>query len=143
MWTHISPVHEFTIQNKMSDFYVIKYDGEPFTPAQYNQLHQTCKNFIEQGLKQHQNKKVVVVTHHVPTLFHYPEKFKGDELNEAFAVELFDVIENMKPDYWIFGHHHTNIPDFKVGNTMLFTNQLGYVQFNEQVTFKHNKIFTI
>jgi len=37
-------------------------------------------------------------------------------LNEAFAVELFELIEDSGPDYWIYGHHHNNIPDFSIGH---------------------------
>ena len=34
-------------------------------------------------------------------------------LNEAFAVELADMIEVSGVDYWIYGHHHLAIPEFK------------------------------
>jgi Icc-related predicted phosphoesterase len=61
--------------------------------------------------------KTVVITHHVPTLLNYPEKYKGDVLNEAFAAELFDLIEDSKPDYWIYGHTHSNSADFEIGKT--------------------------
>ncbi len=72
-----------------------------------------------------------------------PEKYTGDALNEAFAVELFDVIETNGPDYWIYGHHHCNIPDFEIGNTTISTNQLGYVRYNEHIGFNDEKIIEI
>ena len=87
--------------------------------------------------------KRVVISHHVPTFFNYPEKYTGDALNEAFAVELFDVIETNGPDYWIYGHHHCNIPDFEIGNTTISTNQLGYVRYNEHIGFNNEKIIEI
>ena len=40
------------------------------------------------------SKSIVVATHHVPTFLNYPEKYKGDLLNEAFASELSDLIES-------------------------------------------------
>jgi hypothetical protein len=65
----------------------------------------------------------------------YPEQYKGDVLNEAFAVELYDLIESSNIDYWVFGHHHYNTPEFTIGSTKLLTNQLGYVQQSEHRLF--------
>ncbi|MEY3412120.1 MAG: hypothetical protein RIQ70_808 [Bacteroidota bacterium] len=49
----------------------------------------------------------------------YPAQYKGSILNEAFAVELFDLIESIGPDYWIYGHNHCNTNEFKIGKTTL------------------------
>lgn len=84
--------------------------------------------------------KKIVVTHHVPTFINYPPEYFGDVLNEAFAVNLTDYIYEHGPDYWIYGHHHKNIPDFKIGNTQLVTNQMGYVQNRENELFNNAKI---
>lgn len=73
----------------------------------------------------------------------YPEQYRGDTLNEAFATELFNKIENSKIDSWIYGHHHTNTPAFKIGGTSMLTNQLGYVQNNEHNTFNSEAIIHI
>jgi len=54
-------------------------------------------------------KKTAVFTHHCPTFFNYPRQYKGSVLNEAFAVELFDLIEASDIAYWVFGHHHINV----------------------------------
>ncbi|MCH7535793.1 MAG: metallophosphoesterase [Bacteroidetes bacterium] len=91
-------------------------------------------------LNKKQSKNTIVVTHHVPTFLNYPEKYKGDVLNEAFAVELFDFIEKSTPDYWIFGHNHANIPSFKIGNTQLLTNQLGYIKHSEHSQFSFSAV---
>ncbi|MBA7580068.1 hypothetical protein ES708_21954 [subsurface metagenome] len=56
---------------------------------------------------------------------------------------MFDVIETNGPDYWIYGHHHCNIPDFEIGNTTISTNQLGYVRYNEHIGFNDEKIIEI
>jgi hypothetical protein len=82
---------------------------------------------------------VAVFTHHCPTFLNYPQQYKGDALNEAFAVELFDMIESSNIDYWVYGHHHINISEFNIGNTKLLTNQLGYVQRYENTLFKTDK----
>jgi hypothetical protein len=58
-------------------------------------------------------------------------------------VELFDLIESSEIAYWVYGHHHTNTPEFTIGNTKLITNQLGYVQRNELRLFETNKVFKI
>jgi len=81
----------------------------------------------------------LVVTQHVPTFKNYPPEYKGDFLKEAFATILDDLILNTTPDYWIYEHHHRNIPDFKIGRTKMLTNQLGYVQHYENSLFRPHK----
>lgn len=73
----------------------------------------------------------------------FPAQYKGSILNEAFAVELFDLIEASENTSWVFGHHHTNTPEFMIGITKLLTNQLGYVQVNEHRLFVAYKCIEI
>jgi hypothetical protein len=88
------------------------------------------------------NIKTIVVSHHLPTFFNYPEKYRYSELNTAFATELFDVIEASNVGHWIFGHSHEVVPDFMIGKTTLTTNQLGYVEYGEHRSFAHNKLLS-
>lgn len=64
-------------------------------------------------------------------------------LNEAFAVELFPFIENSGIDYWVYGHHHSNIADFTIGKTTVMTNQLGYVEYGEHILFDNAKTISV
>ncbi len=143
LWTHIRPAYEWQIERGMSDFQVIKYDEYRFSVAQYNQLHQECRMFIQQELSIARPECTVVVTHHVPTFLNYPDKYKGDVLNDAFAVELFDLIEKTQPHCWIYGHSHGNTPDFGIGKTRLLTNQLGYVKYGEGSLFDDKYIVVV
>lgn len=134
LWSHISPVHQWTIQQAMADFQVISYHGKPFNPVDYNEQHQLCRQFLEAELAV-RTDRTIVVTHHVPTFMNYPEMYKGDILNEAFASEQFDLIETSDISYWIYGHHHQPVTAFKVGSTTLISNQLGYVRYREHSGF--------
>ncbi len=137
LWSKISPANEWLIEKRISDFHVIKYNGYRFSSVPFNRLHDESFSFIKQELHHNYTGKTIVVTHHVPTFMNYPEKYKGDVLNEAFAVELYDLIEANGPDFWIFGHHHDNVPDFRIGETTLATNQLGYVKYGEHKYFNN------
>jgi len=140
LWSKISPQHQWDIEKGVNDFRIIKYDGHRFSFEQYNQLHTDSLNYIQNELSNSEpGIKKVVVTHHVPTYQHYPEQYKGSVLSEAFAVELSDMIETTKPDFWIYGHHHINTPDFKIDQTHLITNQMGYVRYKEHLLFKTDK----
>ena len=142
LWTHLSIENQWQIQQGMSDFRVITLTNKLLTASEYNLQHKSNLKFIRKQIKQPYDK-TVVATHHVPTFINYPEQYKGDVLNEAFAVELYDVIETSGVDYWIYGHHHQNISPFEIGTTKLVTNQLGYVRHNEHKTFSPNKYFTL
>jgi len=143
LWSRISPTNHWQIERSVSDFQVIKFNDFPFCSDQFNLLHEESLSFISRELHLNYTGKTVVATHHVPSFMNYPEKYRGDVLNEAFAVELYDLIEDRGPDFWIFGHHHFNVPDFMIGKTNLATNQLGYVKYGEHQYFNNIKCLEV
>ncbi len=143
LWTKISPLYEPHITYGMNDFRVIRYNGGRFSAIEYNRLHRESLNFIRGELNKNYTGKTILVTHHVPTFMNYPEQYKGSLLNEGFAVELFDFIEQSGIDCWIYGHHHCNTSDFVIGSTTMLTNQLGYVRAGEHHLFDPGKTFLL
>ena len=143
LWSKISPGYQWQIERSLNDFNLIKHKGFRFSAEQYNQLHAESVTFIENELKTLQADKTMVFTHHCPTFLNYPEQYKGDILNEAFAVEMYDIIEASNIDFWVYGHHHSNTPSFNIGKTQLMTNQLGYVQSNEHLLFNGDKVIEL
>ncbi len=144
LWSHISPLSEYRIKKNMSDFHVISYQGKLFSPEEFNLLNQESKAFLVSALKDKvEDCETIVVSHHVPTLKNYPERYNGSLLNEAFVVELSDLIEDSEIDYWMYGHTHSNIPDFNLGKTHMLTNQLGYIEYNEHLLFDIGRTITI
>lgn len=143
LWSNLSPANYLTLQNRMADFSAILHNGEKFTPDNYNELHRQCKDFIAQSLAVKTTTPTIVVSHHIPTFVHYPAKYKRDVLNEAFAVELYDLIEANDIDYWLYGHHHVNTPAFLIGKTQLLTNQLGYIKYKENIGFKKDAVIEL
>lgn len=143
LWSRISPLHEWPIERGMSDFHLIRYQGRRLTSCLFNDLHESCLDFLKGALRETSDCPTIVVSHHVPTYQHYPDKYRGSVLSDAFAVELSDLIEETGPDHWIYGHHHCNVPDFTIGKTILHTNQLGYVQYGENQGFAPDKALTI
>lgn len=143
LWTRISSINQFEIKLRLSDFHVISSKGKALTVHGYNLLHDQCVSFIKYELSKAGENRRIVVTHHMPTFMNYREEYTGDPLNEAFAVELSDLIMTEQPEYWIFGHHHSNKANFKIGKTNLLTNQLGYIFYHEQEGFDNAKIIEI
>lgn len=143
LWSQIRPENRWQIQGGMSDFQVIKFDGEPFSVDHFNLLHNECLSFLKLEIGTTDSCRKVVVTHHAPTFLNYPVRFKGDSLNDAFAVELHHIIEPSNIDCWIYGHTHANTPTFEIGGTKMLTNQLGYVSYSEHGDFKNDKFITL
>ncbi len=143
LWSHISPVLQWQIERNLSDFHAIKNNGYRLSAEKYNQLHLESMTFLSDKLKEMKTERVAVFTHHCPTFLNYPEQYKDSILNEAFAVELYDLIYASRINSWVYGHHHSNTPAFQIGDTRLLTNQLGYVQRNEHLLFEPNKVIEI
>jgi len=139
LWSSISLLNGWRIERSLNDFYQISYNGKRFQIPDYNDFHKDCLTFLRDALEMDTTGKKIVITHHVPTFKNYPPEYKGDYLNEAFATILDDMIFDTTPDYWIYGHHHQNIPEFRKGHTKLLTNQLGYVQNNEHLQYRTDR----
>jgi len=143
LWSHISPENEWAIHKNLSDFSAILFNGDPLLPLHFNAFHQVALSFIKKEVSRNAGLKNIVLSHHVPTFFNYPSKYKRSPLNEAFAVELYDYIDQSNISFWLYGHHHSNIPGFDIGHTEMLTNQLGYVRQYEHGSYKKNAFFEI
>ena len=143
LWSKIHVANAWDIQQSISDFYSIRWHGKKFTAEQFNQLHDQSVIFLQDAFKENSTDKNIVITHHVPTLYQYPEQYRNSLLNDAFVTELYDFIHDSGASYWIYGHHHSNIPPFLVGNTPLLTNQLGYVEYGEHTSFNASAVIEV
>lgn len=140
LWSKIDPAKEWIIQKSMADFRLIYNNGGPITTKDYNDLHEGCRTYLTNELNTKTDKTTVVVSHHIPTYFNYPEKYRHSELNSAFIVELFDFIETTDAAFWIYGHSHQAVPDFTIGKTTITTNQLGYVEHGEHLAYQNRTL---
>jgi predicted nucleotidyltransferase len=102
------------------------------TSDDFNLEHERCLAFIQQAISESDAEKIIVVTHHVPTQLCTAAEFQNSTINGAFTVELGDFISNSHIDYWIYGHSHRNIKA-QIGDTIIMSNQLGYVSDNEHL----------
>ncbi|MCX6164239.1 MAG: metallophosphoesterase [Ignavibacteriae bacterium] len=142
LWSKISSINEKNIEQSVSDFDCITNNSRKLKAKDFNKLHEECLSFIQQSLSNKKNK-TVVVTHHLPSILCNSSVNNNSPINEAFCVDLTDSIEKSNVNFWIYGHSHFNQKPLYIGNTIMLTNQLGYVHYKEQASFKPNAYFTI
>ena len=88
LWSSISSEKAWYIQNVLNDYRLIKDKGSLFTSARSTELFNENLAFIQKSVLSNQQKKCVVVTHHVPTFTDYPKEYRSSNINEAFATDL-------------------------------------------------------
>jgi DNA repair exonuclease SbcCD nuclease subunit len=143
LWSHIKPENEWDVEFGMNDFRVIKNGKYKLSSENFNAMHKSSLEFLESTTKSCLSEKKVVITHHVPTKRNFPVGYKNSYINDAYVTELHPLIIDLNADYWIYGHHHKNIPEFEVGNTKMVTNQLGYVNSNQHGSFRTDAVITV
>jgi len=143
LWANIPIENAFITQQNVSDFYRIACNGKLLTAHCFNQLHQDSVEFLRTELQKENNRKRIIVSHHVPTALCMAEEFKNSRINGAFVAELHDFIFDSRIDYWIYGHSHRNMPEVDINATKMLCNQLGYVHHNEHTTFNPKAYFEI
>lgn len=148
LWSYVPLEARENVQNTMNDYRVIN-KRTIFKELQIIQIEDML-NYFEQSLtflkKELQNardKKVIVVTHHVPVMQGLlPYSFMPD-IKFAYGNDLeYLILENPQIKYWICGHSHK--ADLrKIGDTTLIRNPLGYVFQNQHKGFKRNLVIEI
>lgn len=143
LWTPISASNATIIGNAINDYKLIKDGEDVLTPERSSELFEENFSFIKRAVETSSAENCIVVTHHVPTFDHYPEQYRHSRLNQAFVVDLNEFITDSPINRWIFGHHHSNVEDFFIGKTRMMTNQLGYIELNEQEGFGRRRVFEV
>jgi len=142
MWSKISPQNERLIEQGMADFNCITYKNRKLRAADYNRLHEESMRFLTSAV-QEQKRPFVVVTHHLPSPKCNSSIHNISPINEAFCVDLTDFVHKSNASFWIYGHSHHNNNPIQIGNTMLLTNQLGYIDLNEHGKFRRDAYFSV
>jgi len=135
LWSLIQLRNSMLAEQNIPDFKFIKSGGESLTVVRYNHLFRQSYKFLEGAIERKKAENVVIVTHHLPSQLCSAKEFMNDALNEAFFVELHDFIYASGVNYWIYGHSHRNRHPFKINQTTLLTNQMGFVEQGEHLSF--------
>lgn len=142
LWSKIAPENKHAIEERIADFSSISINNRNLKVNDYNQLHAQCLSFLTESLI-NRKRKSIVVSHHIPSPLCSSNEHRKNSLNEAFYVDLTKLIKESGPNFWIYGHSHYNKPPVQLGNTILLTNQLGYLKLDENLGFNHGAYFSI
>jgi hypothetical protein len=136
LWTDMNrgdPLTLLRCQQDMSDYrHITMYDStkqvyHKLTPAYTTVMHQATRDYIVETCRNNPDKKIVVVTHMLPSMSAISEQYREDHtLNGAYASNLDNIFwyyPNIR--VWCFGHTHSFI-DMAINETRLLCNPRGY-----------------
>lgn len=118
---------EVVAQTSMSDYRRIRTlpDYRRLRPSDTRRIHVRSRCWLEEQTLALRGRKVVVVTHHAPSIRSIPSRYEGDPCNPAFASELAPFVEKSGARLWIHGHIHSP-SDYRLGATRILANPRGY-----------------
>lgn len=145
LWSNMNkydPLTMYHCKDALNDYRCIRNDKRSY--AKLSTLDTTnrfgkSKAFIRQMLNKYDDSKVVVVTHHAPSLSSISDYYKYDYLmNGAYASDLSeDIMDFSNLVYWVHGHIHDPVNYF-IGKCNIVSNPRGYVQPGFQEHWKFN-----
>jgi 3',5'-cyclic AMP phosphodiesterase CpdA len=133
-WNHpqhiLNTSNEFSMEfcrKNMADFSIIKdKNGGIWTPQASKIAHRNQLNFIRNAIEANQTEKVVVITHHAPSLKSIHGRFWKHDMNPGFTSDLSPFILKYKPNLWIHGHTHSSFDYLDNDKTRIICNPKGY-----------------
>ncbi len=146
LWTDMHNADAFAMHNMST---AMRYDGKiaydttgrftRFSSNKWIQTHREHRAYIELIAKQNKDKKIAVLTHHLPLkLMSTP--IQDDASYDAYYYSELDtlILNNENIVLWACGHSHTQL-DQMFGNCRLYMNAVGY-KGNEINNAKHEVI---
>ena len=127
-WTKITnPNYTINDINTIKDMNITKY----------NELYLICEQFLTSILEQSckDNKKCVVITHHLP-IFDLTDKQFRDSFNKNYNQWYSGCLDDLVKKYnniikaWVYGHTHIQSIQF-LYNVNFLCNPIGYIGEND------------
>jgi Icc-related predicted phosphoesterase len=131
---------------KMNDFYqTLMNKGEPFTPTRSIEEHYKIKQSIKESIqtKEDNINKVVVISHHLPSLRSVDMRRYGDsDINYAYYSNLEKYMEELPINVWVHGHTHGS-KNYMLGDTRVVCNPRGYYNYEENIDFNQELLIEV
>lgn len=123
---------------RMMDFWNIRVarDGyRKFRPLDAATLHARSVAWLDERFAAPFDGPTAVVTHHAPSPRCLPAGWWDDPMSCAYASDMDALIERWRPAAWIWGHVHTSVPAFRIGETLMVSNPRGYTPWGLNPAF--------
>lgn len=130
-------ISAYYARQRINDFrYVLKDTNSlpiSVTPDDYIAWFKKSKSYIKSVCEKNQDKKIIVLTHFLPTPQGTAEQYRNDALNPYFASNLENFIKQHKNiKLWACGHTH--IPfECKIGECKVVCEPYGYYRVEHWV----------
>lgn len=135
LWTDMFKFDPLAMHN-MSSF--MRYDGKiaydtgpngewsRFSSEKWVGTHIKHRDYIKHIASQNRDKKLIVITHHLPLMVMIDPHYAGSQDNAYYMSDLSDLIlDNDNIKLWCCGHsHHTS--DFYFEQCRMINNSVGY-----------------
>lgn len=116
--------------------------GGLYTTLQSCDRHDKTLEKLQEVCDTHKDKKILVMTHHAPTLNSVHPRYGGDPINAAYCSDLEAFIRsNPNIKVWCHGHTHDSY-DYGVGECRVLCNPRGY-HYKEGAYGQENPKFQI
>ena len=138
LWTDLKnndPLVKWDVERYMNDFRVIRNNDRRFTPDRWWEEHFRSFQWLDKKLEEYNDKKVIVMTHHAPSIRSIHERYlhsRSFNTNYGYFSELDEYVEaHPQIKYWFHGHVH-NSNDYMIGTTRVISNPHGYPDTDDQ-----------
>ncbi len=96
--------------------------------------------FFDANIKKSLDKRVVCISHNMPSRYCISPKFSNSTINECFANDWDYLLSNQA--MWVCGHTHDSI-DTDINGVRVLCNPYGYYHYMENINFNPNLIVEI
>lgn len=146
LWTSLNdnnPNDVMRVSTILNDFRQISYGKRLFTPTDFIHFHNKGLYELKKTLKNYENKKIVVMTHHSPCHLGLSDIRSDPYYDSAYYTDLSNIMLNYENLlHWVHGHTHVQ-KEYEVGHTKVYSNARGYKNIEVNKTFSLNKSFFV
>ena len=130
LWSKIDDDRSELVQIYINDYKYIhkKVDDRmvPITPNDINEIHTQSVKWLEDSLEKHKDKRIVILSHHLPSYKLVHKNYQYHPMNCAFATDLeYLILKYSSIKYWLCGHTHKSMKEV-VNKCTMSVNPFGY-----------------
>jgi predicted phosphohydrolase len=134
LWTDFellgsSAVARDLAREQMNDYRRIRLSTHQYRklrPTDTAGFHYRSRNWLRKATSDSAScHRLVIVSHHAPSVLSLPPVRRNEELSGAYASHLDELVEQSGAVLWLHGHIHQS-SDYLLGHTRVLCNPRGY-----------------